>query len=81
MSKEDNSTAVDTTAVDAARAEGHATGIAEGAKAERERINAILACEPAQTRQKAALSAALKTDMTLEQASAFLGDLNEEPKA
>lgn len=85
MSNKDNPTAVDATAAEAARAESHATGfaegVAEGAKTERGRINAILGCDAAASRPQAAMSAALKTDMTVEQASAFLGDLPEEPKA
>lgn len=51
---------------------------AEGATAERTRINAILASDAGKARPKAALSAALKTDMTVEQAEAFLADLPAE---
>lgn len=72
-------------AVATARAEGETAGKATGAKAERDRINAIMGSEVGKARPKAALSAALKTDMTVEQATAFLGDLPEEkaeaPKA
>jgi signal peptide peptidase SppA len=65
-------------AVSSARAEGVTEGQATGAKAERDRINAILGSEEGKARPKAALSAALKTDMTAEQATAFLSDLPEE---
>lgn len=81
MSNKDNSAAVDQAAVDAARTEAHASGMVDGAKAERDRINAILGCDAAASRPQAAMSAALKTDMTIEQAAAFLGDLPEESKA
>ena len=74
----DNNAAVDQAAVDNARTEGHTQGVADGVKAERERINAILGSDQAKARPKAALSAALKTDMSVEQASAFLADLQEE---
>lgn len=59
-------------------AEGKADGLAEGAKAERERVNAIIGADEAKDRPKAALSAALKTDMTVAQAKAFLADLPSE---
>jgi len=59
-------------------AKGEDAGIAEGAKAERERINAIISSEEGKAHPKAALSAALKTDMTVDQARAFLADLPEE---
>lgn len=64
--------------VDAARTEGHNEGLQAGAAAERERVNAILGSDEGKARPKAALSAALKTDMTAEQAKAFLADLPEE---
>lgn len=60
--------------VASAKTEGEKTG----ATAERTRINSILGSDEAKARPKAALSAALKTDMTVEQAKAFLGDLPEE---
>ena len=76
-------------AISAARAEGvtegtaagHATGLAEGAVAEKARITAILGCDNAKTRPAAALAAAMDTDMTADQASAFLGKLAEEKPA
>lgn len=55
-----------------------AAAAAEGATAERTRINAILGSEEGKARPKAALSAALKTDLSAEAATAFLADLPEE---
>lgn len=69
-------TAVDQAALDAARAEGHAAGVA----AERARINAIVNGEQADNRQAAAAHLAFQTDMTAEQATALLAKLPEEPK-
>jgi signal peptide peptidase SppA len=63
---------------DATVASTRAEGEAAGRKAERDRVNAILASDEAKDRPKAALSAALKTDMTVDQAKAFLGDLPAE---
>lgn len=81
MSKETNA-AVDQAAIDAKVNEAHAKGVAEGtalgAKAERDRINAILGSEEAKNRPTAAMAAALDTDMTAEQAAAFLAKLPEE---
>jgi len=80
--KTDNAAAEQTVAVDKARAEGFDAGKAEGVtagrKAERERINAILGSEQGKARPNAALAAALDTDMTVEQATAFLAKLPEE---
>lgn len=81
MSTKDSSAAVDQTAVDNARTEGHTAGVAEGRKAERERINAILASDAGKDRPKAALSFALKSDLSAEQAGALLADLAEESPA
>ncbi len=67
-------TAFDQAAVDAARAEGRA----EGERAAVERIKGILASEEGTKRPKAALSAALKTSMTVQEATAFLSDIAEE---
>lgn len=68
-------------AVVAARSEGEAAGMT----AQKTRINAILALDVSKKRGTAALAAALETDMTVEQATAFLGKLPEEkaeePKA
>jgi ClpP class serine protease len=69
-------------AIDQARTDGHAAGLAEGTvagqKAAVDRINAILGSDEAKVRPKAALSAALKTGMSADEAKAFLGDLPEE---
>lgn len=89
MSEKDKS-AADQAAIDTARAEGveqgKAEGLAqgktEGAAAERTRINAILGSEEGKARPIAAHAAALDTDMTVEQATAFLAKLPaEEPAA
>lgn len=64
-----------------ARTEATAQGQREGAAAERTRITAILNSDAGQARPTAALAAALETDMTSEQAVAFLAKLPEEPKA
>lgn len=69
---------IDQAVHDAAVAAARAEGATAGAVAERTRINAILGSEIGKARPKAALSAALKTDMTADQAAAFLGDLAEE---
>jgi len=53
-------------------AEGTAAGKTEGAKAERERIGAILSCEEAKDRGTLAAHLALKTDNSLDSAKALL---------
>lgn len=65
-------------AVAAARQEGHTAGLAAGATAERARITGILGSDAGKERPQAALAAALETDMSLEQATAFLGKLPKE---
>ncbi|OQM75590.1 S49 family peptidase [Manganibacter manganicus] len=65
-------------AVETASASARAEGAAAGATAERERITAILNHDNAKDRPKAALAAALDTDMSVEQAGKFLGNLNAE---
>lgn len=77
MTNETHAAAFDQAAVDAARTEG----MAAGAAAQLARITAILDSEAGKARPKAALSAALKTSMTAEQATAFLADLPEEGAA
>lgn len=77
----DQAAAIDTARSEGAtqgRNEGLETGRKEGATAERARIVAILGSDEGKKRPKAAMSAALRTDMTVEQASAFLGDLAVE---
>lgn len=61
-------------AVEAAKAEG----MTEGATAERARISAILGSDEGKARPKAAMSTAMKTEMSVDEAKAFLGDLPEE---
>lgn len=65
-------------AVSAARAEGHAAGVKDGTTAAMTRINAIINSEAAKDRPKAAMNAALKTSMSVEEATAFLADLPKE---
>ena len=70
---------------DKAVADASASGKIAGAADAKARIVAIFGCDEAKARPKAAMSAALKTDMSVEQAKAFLADLPEEkaeaPKA
>ena len=85
--KKDNAAAdTQTVAVEAARTEGFKAGEekgrAEGATAERARINAIIGSDEGKARPAAALSAALKTNMTADEAKGFLASIAEEqPKA
>ncbi len=69
-------------AVAAARTEGMAAGKADGVKdgmaAERARISGILASDEGKKRPKAAMSLAMKTGLTVEEASATLADMPEE---
>lgn len=55
-----------------------ATASAEGSSGERTRINAILDSDEGKARPAAALSAAMKTSMSSDEAIAFLGGLAEE---
>jgi signal peptide peptidase SppA len=57
---------------------GKKEGAAEGVAAERTRISGILGHDNAKERPKAALAAALDTEMSVEQAGKFLGNLNAE---
>ncbi len=66
--------------VDAARAEGKTAGLSEGLAAEKARITGILGCDAAKERPAAALAAALDTDMSVDQAGAFLAKLPSEAK-
>lgn len=61
-----------------ARAEGKAEGLKEGATAERTRITAILASDEGKKRPKAAMSLAMKTPLSLDEAKAALGEMPEE---
>lgn len=83
MAGQNENSAVDqAAAINTARTEGHAAGVAEGTKAgaaaERARINAIIGSDEGKKRPKAALSMALKSEMTTEAAQAVLADLAEE---
>ena len=78
MSGQKDETAVDQAAHEAAVATARTEGTNAGRQAERERITAIIGSDAAKDRPKAALSAALKTDMSVEQATAFLADLPAE---
>lgn len=77
--------AVHESAVKTAREEGHKSGHAEGltagARAERERINAILSSDAGKARPTAAHLAALETEMSVEGAVAFISKLPEEQAA
>ena len=66
---------------DAAVATARAEGMKAGVAAERSRITAIIDSDVGKARPKAALSAALKTEMSADAAKAFLGDLDEEKAA
>ena len=54
------------------------TAVSEGASAEKARINMILDSDVGKARPRAALGAALKTDLSADQATAFLATLPEE---
>lgn len=73
----DNS-AANEAAVNAAREEGRIAGLTEGATGERQRINAIKALDEAKARPATADNVAMNTDMTVEQAKAFLAAQPEE---
>lgn len=70
-----------TAAVTAARAEGHAAGIKEGAAQARERHNAIMASDEAKQRPLAAANVALNSDMATDKALAFLAGMPIEASA
>lgn len=67
MSQEDQST-VAQAALESARAEGQK----EGALAERERIQGILACDEAKDRRELAFHLSMKTELSVENAKAVL---------
>lgn len=62
----------------AGKAEGLAEGIKQGAAEAMTRISAILGSDAGKKRPKAALNAALKTSMSADEATAFIGELAEE---
>lgn len=75
MSTETEQTqAVTAAQLEAARAEG----ITEGAKAERSRIQGILACDEAASRRTQAFNIAMKTDLSVEDAKDLLASFPEE---
>lgn len=76
-----NTAADQAAALETAVASARAEGTKAGATAEKSRIVAILASDAAKERPASALAAALETDMTAEQASAFLGKLPVEKTA
>jgi ClpP class serine protease len=82
----DSTPAADQAAIDTARAEGHAAGLAEGTKqgaaAERTRVGAILNHSAAATRGKLATKLALETDMSADTAgTVLLAAAEEQPAA
>lgn len=74
-------TAAQTAAVASAREEGVTAGRAEGAKAERTRITAILGSDEGKARPKAAMSLAMKSNEDSATVISMLGDLPEEKAA
>ena len=74
MSKEKEE-AVDQSKVDAARAEGLATGKKEGAEAERARVKGIMALDESKDRSAAALNIALNTQLSVDEAKGLLATL------
>jgi len=73
-----NTTAPDAAALAAATEEGRSAGHVAGMADQKARISAIITGESAKDRPAAALAAALDTDMTAEQAAAFLAKLPKE---
>lgn len=64
--------------LDTARAEGKAEGLKEGATAERERIQGILGCDAAKSRPTMSFHLALKTQQSVDEATALLAVSPEE---
>lgn len=85
MSSNKDTSAPDEAAVNAAREEGmtagRTEGMATGRTEERTRISTILGSDEAKSRPAAAMNVAMKTDMTAEDAAAFLADMPEESTA
>lgn len=81
MSTPSDNSAANEAAIAAAREEGSTNGLAEGAKAERERITAIKALDEAKDRPAAAEQVAMATDMSVEAAKSFLAGLPKENAA
>lgn len=61
--------------------EGRAAALTEGASAAKDRITAILGCDEAKDRPKAAMAFAMKSDVSLEVAKVLLGDMPVEAAA
>lgn len=61
--------------------EGKATGLKEGADLAKARIVAILGCDEAKKRPISAMAAAMDSEMTVDQAKAFMTKLPEEKAA
>jgi signal peptide peptidase SppA len=78
MAMTDEEKAAAATAVETAKTEGVAEGTKAGARTERERISAIMESDEGKKRPIAAKAAAFDTEMTVEQATAFLAKLPEE---
>ena len=76
LSKEDNMFTQEQ--LDAAVAQATASAKTEGAKEEKTRVTAILGSDAAKDRPVAAMAAAIDTDMSVEQATAFLAKLPVE---
>lgn len=64
--------------LDTARADGKAEGMKEGATAERERVQGILGCDAAKNRPAMSFHLALKTQQTVDEATALLAVSPEE---
>lgn len=64
--------------ITAAKEEGRQAGLSDGAKAERERIEGILALDEAQSRRDSAIHISLKTDLDVESAKGLLASLPEQ---
>lgn len=77
----DDENVITTAQLNAARAEGNSAGQAVGAKAERERINAIMSSDEAKGRTKLANHLALSTDTSIDAAKSILSASAEEPAA
>lgn len=65
---------------EAALESAKAAGIAEGAKAERARVKAIVESDAAKTRAAAAFNIALNTNLSVDEATALLATLPEDKK-
>lgn len=73
-----NTQAPDAAALATATEKGRTEGYASGMKDQKDRITAILGSDVAKTRPAAAMAAAIETDMTVDQAAAFLAKLPNE---